>query len=229
MKFTYLLINFATLLFPLLFSLEEKIHFVRKWPALFPGLTLTALFFIGFDYVFTVWGVWGFNPDYLTGIFAGVLPVEEVMFFFSIPFACLFIFEVTRYYLPGLQGPGWLRYVFLVSGFFLMLAGLLNSDLIYTSVKLSLTGLALLFAGFWFQPGWMGHFALTFLIHLVPFLVVNGILTALPVVWYNNQENLGLRIGTIPVEDVFYSLLLLLMNTAFYHFFSGKRPDRATV
>jgi len=227
MKFTYLLINLATIFFPVLFSFEGKIHFVRKWPAVLPGLLITALFFIGFDYAFTVWGVWGFNPDFITGVSAGVLPVEELMFFFTIPFACLFIFEVTRFYLPGLQGPEWLKYGFLITGFFLMLAGLLNSDLMYTSVKLSLAGLALLIAGFWFQPGWMGHFALTFLIHLVPFFIVNGVLTALPVVWYNNHENLGFRIGTIPVEDVFYSLLLLLLNTAFYQFFSKKSAVRA--
>jgi len=49
------------------------------------------------------------------------------------------------------------------------------------------------------------------LIHLIPFFAVNGVLTALPIVWYNNSENLNVRLGSVPVEDAFYSLLLLLI------------------
>ena len=47
------------------------------------------------------------------------------------------------------------------------------------------------------------------------FSIVNGLLTGTliknQVVWYNNNENLSIRLGTIPVEDIFYALLMLLM------------------
>ena len=62
----------------------------------------------------------------------------------------------------------------------------------------------------------LSYFYITFLIILVPFFLVNGILTGSyiegEVVWYNNNENLGVRIGSIPVEDVIYAFNLLYIN-----------------
>ena len=55
-------------------------------------------------------------------------------------------------------------------------------------------------------------------------LVVNGFLTALPVVIYNNNENLNFRIGTIPVEDFAYSAILLVMNIALYQWALNGKP-----
>ena len=55
---------------------------------------------------------------------------------------------------------------------------------------------------------------------MIPFIITNGILTGSciedQVVWYNDNYNLGLRIFTIPVEDVFYGMLLLLSNVIIY-------------
>jgi hypothetical protein len=57
--------------------------------------------------------------------------------------------------------------------------------------------------------------------------MVNGILTAWPVVEYNDAENLGIRIfidgwANIPIDDTIYCLLLLLMNVSLYHYFEKR-------
>jgi lycopene cyclase domain-containing protein len=60
---------------------------------------------------------------------------------------------------------------------------------------------------------WLNKFYFSYLVLLIPFTIVNGILTGTgleePVVWYNDLENMGFRILTIPFEDVFYGMLLI--------------------
>ena len=63
---------------------------------------------------------------------------------------------------------------------------------------------------------WLSGFILVYLISFVPFIIVNGFLTRIPVVWYNNAENLAVRITTIPVEDFIYLLGMLLPAFTIY-------------
>ena len=64
-------------------------------------------------------------------------------------------------------------------------------------------------------------FLVSFAIILIPFLIVNGFLTAIPAVLYNDAENLGIRIYTIPFEDTFYGMLLVMMNISIYSKLKG--------
>ena len=63
----------------------------------------------------------------------------------------------------------------------------------------------------------------SYAVMLIPFLIVNGFLTAIPVVLYNDAENLGIRIYTIPFEDVFYGMLLILLNVITYELLKNKK------
>ena len=61
---------------------------------------------------------------------------------------------------------------------------------------------------------------------LIPFFLVNGILTGSfieeQVVWYNNSENLNLRVFTIPIEDTIYAFSLILTNLVLTEYFQKK-------
>jgi len=74
----------------------------------------------------------------------------------------------------------------------------------------------------------MGKFYISYLVSLIPFYIVNGILTAIPIVSYNNTENMGFRIGTIPFEDHFYSMSLILLNLVFFEYFRNGKKNGAT-
>jgi len=73
---------------------------------------------------------------------------------------------------------------------------------------------------------WLSRFYFSFLLLLLPFYLVNGILTGMwlnePIVLYNNLENMNIRWNTIPLEDVFYAMLLLLTNIGLYEYFQSK-------
>src|SRR5574343_1547998 len=99
MNSLYLWINIGTIVFPLLLSFDKKVAFYKKWPTLLPAIFITGVFFLIWDQWFSVMNIWGFNAIYLTGYYLGELPIEEVMFFMTVPYACVFIYECLRAYI----------------------------------------------------------------------------------------------------------------------------------
>ena len=75
----------------------------------------------------------------------------------------------------------------------------------------------------WYKRINIRNIFLSYLFILPFFFLSNGILTGSfvsePIVWYNDLENVNLRIFTIPVEDAFYGFLLVLLNILFYEYF----------
>jgi lycopene cyclase domain-containing protein len=96
----------------------------------------------------------------------------------------------------------------------------------YTFITFLLTALFLVLYINVFKNRLGGYFWMGYIVHLIPFFIVNGVLTALPVVIYNDAENLGIRLFTIPAEDTIYSMLLLLMNIGIYEYVGQKRATK---
>ena len=225
-KYLYLFIDLSSVLVPLLFSFHPKGHFAGRWRAWVPAIIFPALIFIAWDTWFAGMGVWGFNSSYITGISVGNLPLEEILFFFCIPYACLFTYAAVNYLrktdpLPD-QGKKitWILFVGLLA------TGIKNYNLWYTSVTFIALAVFLFGLIMFVKPNYLGRFYFSFLFILVPFFIVNGVLTGTfihePVVWYDNAENLGIRMGTIPFEDIFYGMLLILMNVGIYEFLLSR-------
>lgn len=180
---------------------------------------IPACLYIGWDIYFTSKGVWYFNEAYITGIKLINLPLEEVLFFFIVPYCCVFIYACIRSYFPGLVNKRTADLFLKILAIILLIAGIIYVDKYYTSWTFIFTGsfiLMLYFLRDYFKSFDAVSFLVSFLICLIPFLIVNGFLTALPVVLYKDSENLGIRIYTIPFEDMFYGLLLTLMNIVLY-------------
>lgn len=231
MKYLYLIINLASVSIPFVFSFHPRLKFYKKWPSFFKSLLVTGFVFIVWDIVFTANGVWGFNDAYLTGIHLSNLPIEEWLFFLCIPYACVFTHQALLELFPQIQCPQKLLNILFCTLLLLSLVlAIVYTDRWYTFVNYSYFA-AVLVLVYFKNRKLLGSFFLVFLVILVPFFGVNGILTGSfisdEVVWYNNAHNLGIRILTIPIEDIAYAFSLLLSQLFLMELFQKNRQGTA--
>jgi lycopene cyclase domain-containing protein len=216
MKFLYFFVDFFTVIVPLVFSFHPKIKFYKTWKQFAIAAILVGIIFIFWDSIFTKLGVWSFNPNYISGIYFLNLPIEEIFFFICIPFSCVF----TYYCLNKFYHLAWhskTENIFCIFfSILLLVTGFMFINKLYTAVTFISTAIVCLLLKFEFKIDWFGKALSVYALLLVPFLIVNGILTGsgleAPVVIYNKTQNLNIRLFTIPVEDIFYGFELFILN-----------------
>lgn len=221
--YTYLILLIASLAFPLLYSFERKISFYKRWASLFTAIISVAIFFIIWDVYFTNMGVWSFNHEYVMGTYLFSLPIEECLFFIIVPYSCVFIYDALNYYIKKDILAPYAKAITIALVFSLIGLAFMNMERIYTFITFVFTASFLGFHYVVFKEKYLGRFYIAYIVHLIPFFIVNGILTSFPVVLYDNSENLGIRLGSIPVEDSIYSMLMLLMNITIYEYINARR------
>jgi len=227
-KYLYLVLTLGSLSVPLLYSFfEKKLHFIQYLKIAFISILLVAIPFLIWDGIFTHIGVWGFNSDYHLSLYIFKMPLEEWLFFFCIPYACLFTHEVLKYLFPKFRINKSITIIICIGLIFI--SGLLlffNFGKLYTTVNF-IFFISLIFYGLKNKISTLQVYFPSFLIILIPFLIINGILTGsfidAPVVWYNNNENIGFRFFTIPIEDVFYAFNLLFSMQLIFNAFKTKK------
>ncbi len=186
-------------------------------------MIITMLVFIPWDVFFTIHGIWGFNNNYFTGFKILSLPIEEWLFFICIPYACVFTHYALLELSPGIILNKKITHILTYAciGIFAIIALVFHNKW-YTLVNFIYAVILLLIVKIYSFEILKSYF-LTFLVMLIPFFIVNGILTGSfienEVVWYNNSENLNFRLFTIPVEDTVYAFTLILSNLALTQFF----------
>ena len=199
----YLILMLLSISYPLIRSFENKIRFYKNWKPLAFAITIMMIVFITWDVIFTTLSVWSFNDRYILGYKFLSLPIEEWMFFICVPYSCIFIHEVLNYFFPlkniSINMHRW-NYRFALM---LIDIGVVCWSKMYTCVCFILTGLFLLLHQRK-NTQLIEVTYRTFIVSLIPFFIVNGILTGAltdePIVMYNNSQNTMIRIVTIPIE-----------------------------
>lgn len=190
---------------------------MQRWRAAWGAVAAAAVPYLIWDALVTG-RHWWFNPRFILGVRLAGLPVEEVLFFFTMPFACLFSWQVIFHGDRDLPLPG-LRAVYAPALALVPLGAWLFAarGLEYTGLALGSFGLAAavdlaLRTRVLARPRFLA--LLAFVVALTT--LFNGYLTARPVVLYDEHYQLGIRVLTVPVEDYVYGLSLVYLAAVFF-------------
>jgi lycopene cyclase domain-containing protein len=212
----YLTIEICAIAIPLIFSFDKNLQFYKNWKSVILSFIIVGSIYITGDVYFTAHGIWGFNPQYHSNIILFHLPLEEWLFFIAIPYASIFLHYTLVYYFPGIllsNKPTRILSCLLI--LILMVVVLYNYNRTYTVFNSIIVILAIIL-GLLDKAKIINRFYISFLIILVPFFMVNSVLTGTfiekGVLWYNPSAILGIRIFTVPVEDAGYAFSLILLN-----------------
>ena len=243
-KYAYLLVDLFCLSGPFFLSFHKSVAFYKNFKPLAAGILLMSAVYLPWDILFTHWGIWNFNPKYTMQSRWFLLPIEEWLFFVAVPFACVFTFECVRYFKKTAPSK---RFTQITSFTLLAISTVLSvfaafEELWYTFSATLLCSALLLFH-IQRRSEFLGYFLFAWFILLIPFYMSNGILTGLhfyeydlvntsqveiteAIVRYNNQFNLGIRIWSVPIEDFFYGLAMILLALTPYEYFREKWKSR---
>jgi lycopene cyclase domain-containing protein len=221
MSLTYLVLNLCIIAVPMWYTPDKRTAYYRCLPALGFSIGVVSTCYLLWDILVTARGEWSFNSKYLTGVQIVNIPLEEVLFFITVPYSCLFIYEVVLYAMESSKfrlPAGFVIAVILA----LIAASLAFHPQGYTAKALASCAFFLIVALLFDRPLIESkQYWIWLAICYVPFLIINTVLTALPVVEYNSTAIWGLRIGTIPLEDFFYNYAMLSFYLLVYRI--GKK------
>lgn len=224
MRFEYLLFNLIVVVGPVLLSFDRRVRYWTKWPMSLAACLLTLPFYIIWDAAVTG-RHWWFNPEFILGVTLFHLPLEEWLFFITVPFASLFIWEIIVYFRPPhtikiLAVVHKVLLLFLPGGLLLYLIGKEYSGLALGVFAVILILDELLQTRLTKDARILRFFAILTL----AMLVFNGYLTARPVVLYDPKYQFDFRIITIPIEDFIYGFGHILFCAILYE--KMKRASR---
>lgn len=229
--YTYLLVDFLTVIICFIFSFHQRIQFQKHFLSFLKASTVVAIPFLIWDIWFTKSGVWWFNFDYTLGIDIFGLPLEEWLFFICIPFSCVFTFFFLEKFF---QFNELKKYNSLIAWITILTCAAV-AVCFYDRAYPMLTSLAAIFTmsylHFIARVDWIAKASLVFCILMLGFFPVNGVLTGTglesPIVNYHSSEILNIRLLTIPIEDTVYGYTQFLLVWYFFGYFRKRTELRS--
>lgn len=228
LQLNYLIIDILILIFPLIFAFIWKFKYYKFFKPLSVSILIVGLSYIIWDILVTARGDWWFNEEFLVGIEIFGLPIEEIMFFIVVPFACIFIYENLEYFIKDKE-VFFNKWIYLsLAGLFLII-GLLFYKQDYTILAMFACALFFILASTLYPSLLKSrNYWLYIILSFIPFIIFNYLLTSLIVVYYSPDAIWGGnglwngRFFTIPLEDFFYNFSMLSFYLLVYVYFKKR-------
>jgi len=222
--FIYIGILLVTFIIPVLLELRKSTGFFYNLKYLVPAIVFSGAIYIIWDLRFEEKSIWVFNNEFLTGISILNLPLEEWIYFFVLPFLGVFIYEFVKHRFNNFEYP---KFFLAFSLVLLVLFGIIAYLSRQKLFPFFLFFLLTIYLGYTvFRNRFKKHYSkfyLAFFILIIPFTIINGVITTLPVIEYNPDHILGIHVYAIPVENFASLFLLFIMNITIYEYLKERR------
>lgn len=223
-QFSYLLLLALTFLGSLFIGFKYKTGFFSKLKYLIPAVLFSGAIFLIWDLRFDERAIWRFNPEFLIGVNILNLPIEEWLYFIAIPFLGVSVYEYAKQRFYSFERPNTFLSISLALFVLFGIIAYFSREKMYPFFTFFLTAIYLGYTIF--RNRFKKHytkFYITYFITLIPFLIISGVLTSLPVIEYNPVHYFGIHIYKIPLENFASLFLLLLMNLTIYEYLTERR------
>lgn len=225
-ELNYLYIDVLIITFPLIFSIVWKFKYYKFYKPLGASILIVGGSYIIWDAFVTSRGDWWFNYEYLSGPKILGLPIEEILFFIVVPYACIFIYENLVYFV-GDKEIKFNKWFYLGIFIIFVIIGIIFYRQEYTILAMFSVALFFLLCAFLYPQLLKSRLYWMYLIlSFIPFIIFNYFLTSLIVVYYNPEAIWGIRLTTIPLEDFFYNFSMLSFYLMVYIYFKNRWIDK---
>ena len=225
MNSEYILLNVLIFIGPLALSFERRIRFLQYWPKVFLSIGIVMIPFLLWD-VLVSGAHWHFNEAYTLPYRILKLPIGEWLFFITMPFSCLFVWQiiVTDTKNAFLQKKFFLHVVMVLASIAFFVLFFLGKT--YTSLVCLATAITIVL-DFILKTNILSQKRTYLFLGIITILVFifNGYLTIRPVVFYNPVYFSNIRILTVPIEDFFYGYTLILLSIIIFERLKGFTND----
>lgn len=222
----FLWINILIIAGLLLLSFDKKLRFYKQWKTLIPSILFVVILFVFWGRAFSKAQILGLNPNYLTGISYFDIPIEEYLILFTTSFFFSFIYEEIKSHFFKFRPVQFSYYFSLTFTLLAIILALVYHDKWYTFAALMIAGVLNWIIYFGYTPKWYPYFIIAFLVALIPFLFVEGLLLGMitenSLTWYNPNEIIGFKILSVPIEEFFF-FFLMNFSVIVIHEFLKKR------
>ncbi len=182
-----------------------------------------TIVFSSFTGLLKLMGILTYNYQFTSNIIFRTLPFEQYILHFGFSFCALAVYEFLNNRYPGnsLQ-----KYSLALSN---LLLGLCVAFLFfafdkwYTVLAFSLLLIGLFSIEYIGKLRFMYKAYRLFMLMLIPFYVIYGVLLASKVIVFNPEELVGLYVLKVPVETTVVFLVSILMSIYMFEFFKGGK------
>jgi len=223
MKFTYLFLVLLIFILPLVAGKLYRKTLWLDWKKYLRSAIIPILLFTVWDILVTNY-FWFFNSRYVIGVYLFNLPIEEILFFFIIPYSCLFLWINFDKKITDIE-INIFRWIFFLITFPITVI-FLQKDFYYSFIVGLLLIVTVIFDHV--QRTYLFtklKFYLFLLLVLLLITIFNGILTGLPVITYASSVKTNLNVFTIPIEDYGYGVVLVSLITILYQKSFSKKEE----